>query len=392
MTGALFVVQAAIDIAVAAGLARAAGAKGRIRYVVAALVAGFGVVLAWSLPLFAGVLCLGIVVRLLDAFAWLLAVVVVASVAALVVWLLIYRWAALRQAAGLSRGRAAACLVGVACALLLVGTARSLAIARYRIPSGAMAPTLRVGDHVVVNRLAYGIRSPLGDGFLVGYGTPARGEVVVFADPRGSGDDFVKRVVAVAGDRLRVGEDGALRINGREVGRCSLGTVRAPVRDDPSSPRETFDVFVERLGGVRYATRQIHDSDAPPAGIGSARRPGRDLGGGIVLVSGNARPGRPFPRGGAPDADDGFVVPPGHVFVLGDNRDNSNDSRFWGALPVDRVKGRVWFLLGSDDPGTPAWERVGVVVHDDVSVGGREPAEAERRCLEGLVRAGPDAP
>jgi signal peptidase I len=274
-------------------------------------------------------------------------------------------------------------------AVLAAFVLRESVVEAFKIPSGSMLPTLEVGDHIFVNKLSYGVRFPFSDWIPLRYDSPHRGDVIVFSDPRGGGDDFIKRVVAVSGDRLRVDKRGVLWINGREVGRCPLGTIRAPVRDDPAGPRETFDVFVERLGGVRYAIRQIHDPDTPQPGTGGSRRPPRDLGGGLLLVYGNDRPGRPFPQ--SRPGEDEYVVPAGRVFVMGDNRDNSNDSRFWGTVPLEHIKGKAVFIWWSNAYRSVDLGRVGIGIHGRIDPEGLDPGRL-RGCLDELGRPDPGAP
>jgi signal peptidase I len=181
------------------------------------------------------------------------------------------------------------------------------------IPSGSMLPTLQIGDYVVVEKWAYGARLPFTASAQATWASPRRGDVVVFLNPSGgaSADDLIKRVVAVGGDRVEI-RDGHLVLNGKPVerealaGPCSYmdkkgergGWTEAPCTD-----------FVERLDGHAYHTHCT---------------PGRACG--DVPVQ---------------------VVPAGHVFLAGDHRDHSADSRVFGPVPVDRVKGRAWVALVS---------------------------------------------
>jgi signal peptidase I len=278
-------------------------------------------------------------------------------------------------------------------AVLAAFVLRESVVEAFKIPSGSMLPTLEVGDHIFVNKLEYGVRFPFTDWLPLSYGSPARGDVVVFAEPHKGGDDFIKRVVAVAGDRVEVEPDGTLRINGRTVRRCSLGTIRAPIRDDPRSQKASFDLFVERLGGVQHVIRQLHDPPRSPAPTAPGRSNYRDLGGGLLLVTGGDMPGRPYPRRGSPEAaQGGFIVPPDRVFVMGDNRDNSNDSRFWGTVPLGRIKGKAKFIWWSNADRSVETERIGISIHDDVQIDGRRLTDEQRRCLADLSQTEPGAP
>jgi signal peptidase I len=277
-------------------------------------------------------------------------------------------------------------------AVLAAFVLRESVVEAFKIPSGSMLPTLEVGDHIFVNKLEYGVRFPFTDWMPLRYRAPSRGDVVVFAEPNKGGEDFIKRVVAVEGDRIEVEPDGTLRINGRTVRRCSLGTVQAPIRDDPRSSKASFDLFVERLGDVRYAIRQLHDSPRSPSSAG-ARSGYRDLGGGLLLVTGGDLPGRPYPRRGSDDArNGGFVVPSGSVFVMGDNRDNSNDSRFWGTVPVGRIKGKALFIWWSNADRSVEADRIGIAIHDDLQIDSSRLTPEQRACLAELAQAEAGAP
>jgi signal peptidase I len=213
--------------------------------------------------------------------------------------------------------------LGIAC-LLAVLLVRHSVVEAFRIPGGSMAPTLVAGDHVFVNKWVYGLRVC---GHLLAHGrAPARGEVIVFRYPADPDKDFIKRIVGVAGDRVEL-KAGALVINGRPVDRqavaggCSFhdsdgetGQLRPPI---------TMTCFTEQLGAERYRVAYKDDGslfrDFPADG-----------------------PHTRCPASMDPDCR----VPADHVFVLGDNRDNSYDSRFWGSVPNDHIKGRligVWF-------------------------------------------------
>jgi signal peptidase I len=276
-------------------------------------------------------------------------------------------------------------------AVLAAFVLRESVVEAFKIPSGSMLPTLEVGDHIFVNKLEYGVRFPFTDWLPLEFGAPARGDVVVFAEPSQGPDAFIKRVVAVAGDRVEVEADGTLRINGQTVRRCPLGAIRAPQGDDPRSNKATFDLFVERLGDVQYTVRQIHD---PGVGPSAGSRSGvRDVGGGLLLVTGGDLHSRPYPRRGTPDADrGGFIVPPDHVFVMGDNRDNSNDSRFWGPVPFAHIKGKALFIWWSNARRTVEADRIGISIHDAVQVDPARLTPEQAQCLEELARPVPDAP
>ena len=190
------------------------------------------------------------------------------------------------------------------------------------IPSGSMIPTLEIGDYVVVEKWAYGARLPFTPTAQFLWSTPRRGDIVVLLAPPGNprDDDLIKRVVAVAGDTVEI-RDGALVLNGKPQPRVAVGG-ECSYWDKPeggSWSREPCTDFIEELGGHRYHTY--------------------------------CTPGRPC--GDVPPE----TVPPGTVWLAGDHRDHSADSRVFGPVPVGRIKGRAWGALASWGPSGPRWNR-----------------------------------
>ncbi len=199
---------------------------------------------------------------------------------------------------------------------------RSFVAEAYSIPSGSMIPTLQVGDRIFVNKFVYGLRVPL-VGWKLGAQSPSRGEVVVFVHPK-EGIDLIKRVVAVAGDTVAL-RDGVVWVNGQAVAHHH---VTADCRYTDYD--ETNDQWLER------ACDQWQESD------GSATF--------TTLSDPTRRPSTMAP----------VKVPAGSIFVLGDNRDNSNDSRYWGFVPINLVKGRAMFVWwSSGGPDGVRWSRFG---------------------------------
>lgn len=195
---------------------------------------------------------------------------------------------------------------------------RSFVFEPFNIPSGSMIPTLRIGDMILVQKFSYGIRLPIVHTKILETGSPKRGDVAVFRYPKDPSQDYIKRIVALPGDEVRY-ENKVLSINGVPVPKQPAGAFMDATLVRP------IDRFEEQLGDKRYYT--LVD---------------RDIGDGFLLAE-----AFPF-RDQCQRTLTGMVcrVPPGHFFGVGDNRDNSADSRVWGFIPERNLAGRavlVWF-------------------------------------------------
>jgi signal peptidase I len=192
------------------------------------------------------------------------------------------------------REYAEALLVALALALFI----RTFFVQAFKIPSGSMLETLQIGDHLLVNKLLYGLRIPVYGTRLFSYFGPERGDIIVFVYPDDREKDFIKRVVGIPGDEIEIRNKKLFR-NGEPVG------------EEPYA---------------RYSE--------PP-------EPGRRDNFGPV------------------------TVPEGQVFVMGDNRDHSFDSRFWGFVPYEDIKGKAFVIYWSWDGGDSwvRWARLGKLVH-----------------------------
>jgi signal peptidase I len=188
---------------------------------------------------------------------------------------------------------------------VIVLVVRSFIVEPFTIPSGSMLPTLKVHDFILVNRFAYGLRLPVTNTRIIPVSEPERGDVMVFRFPRDRSLNFIKRVVGLPGDRVAVRSD-RVYINGEQV--------PVDLRSEQITGRVQEKVFVEQLGDKAHLMRQ----EAPI----------------------NPYTGKPVPRG----KDGEWQVPQGHYFVMGDNRDNSNDSRFWGFVPDELVLGKAFLI------------------------------------------------
>jgi signal peptidase I len=223
--------------------------------------------------------------------------------------------------------------------LLAVFLLRSFIAEPFRIPSSSMRPTLVVGDYILVNKFSYGIRLPIVERKIVDIADPQRGDVVVFRYPVNPSQDFIKRVVGVGGDTIEY-RDKQLTVNG----------IPLPQRSDGS---------YSYLEGLRFETT---DRRVETAGGGDAARSY------TIAAQPQAAPVypanvRPFPgRENCEYNERGFRcrVPAGHYFMMGDNRDASDDSRYWGFVPDDHIRGRAFFIwFNWDDIVGLSFQRVG---------------------------------
>jgi signal peptidase I len=200
--------------------------------------------------------------------------------------------------------------------LLVVFVLRSFVVEPFRIPSGSMIPTLHVGDLILVNKFTYGLRLPVFDVELVPNQRPARGDVVVFRYPPQPSLDYIKRVVGVPGDTVTY-RNKSLTVNGQPVAKTAQGQYL-----DKGNMRYS-NLFVEQLGGVSHQV--LNDADRPAFLAGVDRFPQRDQC--QYFVDGVS-----------------CKVPVDRYFVMGDNRDNSLDSRYWGFVPRDHLVGKAFFI------------------------------------------------
>ena len=197
--------------------------------------------------------------------------------------------------------------------LLLVLVIRSFIFEPFRIPSGSMMPTLLQGDYIFVKKFAYGLRLPVIEKKVFETGEPERGDVVVFRLPTEPNVNYIKRVVGLPGDEI-VYERHRMTVNGEPI---------AVVRDTDNATRGAR--YIEQLGDREHAI--------------------------LVTDPNNAI------------RDGTYVVPNGHYFMMGDNRDNSRDSRFIGPIPETHLVGeavRIWMHM--DGLEWPKWDRVGTKI------------------------------
>lgn len=211
---------------------------------------------------------------------------------------------------------------------------RAFIIEAFKIPSGSMIPTLSVGDHIFVNKFVYGLRIPFSKKYIVKFGEPKRGDVIVFICPVEEGKDFIKRVIGLPGDKIHISNT-SVEVNGEVLeheevtvskddnDKRLLDVKGSDIKEIPFVPDYmNFNFYEEEVGDVEHLVQYEKD----------VFRNSYDV-----------------------------EVPPGHYFVMGDNRDNSADSREWGFVPDGNVKGKamfVWLSLDKDQGGI-RWHEFG---------------------------------
>jgi signal peptidase I len=205
--------------------------------------------------------------------------------------------------------------------ILAVLMLRSFLVEPFRIPSGSMMPTLLVGDFILVNKFTYGIRLPVLNTKIIEIDEPERGDVVVFRYPKDPSVDYIKRVVGLPGDTVRYANK-VVYVNGKPAGQVPAG------------------VYLGKGSGVSMS------------GASKRREQLGDLQHDILVM----------PR--TPGIEGEYVVGKGEYFVMGDNRDNSNDSRYWGTVPEGNLVGkafRIWMNWDGANGGVD-WDRIGMKI------------------------------
>ena len=203
--------------------------------------------------------------------------------------------------------------------ILVVFLLRSFIVEPFRIPSGSMLPNLHIGDFILVNKFNYGIRLPVINKKVIDTSAPERGDVMVFRFPHDPSINFIKRVIGLPGDKIEY-KDKNLYLNGEQV------------KTEPMGEFDFQEVSQNKYVGKRYL--ETLDSNMHE-----------------IIVDPNKR-----------TTETSYAVPEGHYFVMGDNRDHSNDSRYWGFVPEKNIIGRaffIWFSWDLEGSGDLAWERIG---------------------------------
>ncbi|MFZ4834183.1 signal peptidase I [Rouxiella sp. Mn2063] len=248
--------------------------------------------------------------------------------------------------------------------LLVVLVVRSFIYEPFQIPSGSMMPTLLIGDFIVVEKYAYGLKDPITSTTLIKTGEPKRGDVVVFKYPLNPSVDYIKRLVGLPGDRVTY-DPSTKEVTVQPA--CSTGqacTTALPVTYSAPAPSDLVQTFGQANGSE--ASSGFFDIPAsqpvPQDGVRLINRKETlgDVTHNILIVPGaRDQIGAYYQQPGQPLAT--WVVPAGHYFMMGDNRDNSADSRYWGFVPEKNLVGRatgIWMSFKKQEGEWPTGVRL----------------------------------
>jgi signal peptidase I len=206
--------------------------------------------------------------------------------------------------------------------LFVILLIRSFLVEPFTIPSASMVPSLLIGDFILVNKFAYGLRLPVANTKILDVGEPERGDVIVFRYPLNEKQNYVKRLIGLPGDEIRYDQH-MIYVNGEPAAQRSVGRY---VGQGSNAESTGSELLIEDLGEVEHQ---------------------------ILTISARDR------------SRNSWVVPEGQYFVMGDNRDNSQDSRSWGMVPEQNLVGRAFFVWMHWDwklPGFVSWRRIGTTV------------------------------
>jgi len=202
---------------------------------------------------------------------------------------------------------------------------RQFVVEAFKIPSGSMIPTLLIGDHLLVNKFIYGPRIPFTDTRIFTWEQPKRGDIIVFKYPENESKDFIKRVIGLPGDKIEI-KNGILYVNDQPVEVKELGVYDGG--DQRASPPyyQKPRLLQEQLGTVSHQILYLRDQSGYNFGP--------------------------------------ILVPKDSVFAMGDNRDNSQDSRVWGFVKENKILGRALIIYWSWDGHDRwvRWERIGSLI------------------------------
>ncbi len=216
--------------------------------------------------------------------------------------------------------------------ILAVLLIRSFVVEPFHIPSGSLTPSVLIGDFVVTEKYAYGLRLPIIHDKILSTGEPRRGDIFVFRWPVNPSIDFIKRVVGVPGDRITYTCTNQLFINGKQVKRKYLGIYQGHGNDRKFVGWQLWMEYLPRKDGSIVKHK--------------------------ILIAPERRLGQPY-------CNRTWVVPPHEYFAMGDNRDDSEDSRYWGFVPEKNLVGqaRVVFFNFQGWDHAPLWGRIGKLLN-----------------------------
>ncbi|MFU8925481.1 signal peptidase I [Acinetobacter puyangensis] len=230
--------------------------------------------------------------------------------------------------------------------LAVVLVVRSFFYEPFNIPSESMNPTLETGDFILVNKYAFGVRLPLINTKIIDSGEPQHGDVAVFRFPKNPSISFIKRIIGLPGDHI-VFQNGELYVNGKIQPHQVGNEVPLPVKyRDQNGQEQTIPVqatqWVVNLGEHRFISQYIKTEQQNP----TAQQFLKNYEAGIPLSLQQSWE---------------VTVPQGQYFAMGDNRDQSDDSRFWGFVPEENLTGKAMFIWMHKKPGLnlPSFERNG---------------------------------
>ena len=185
--------------------------------------------------------------------------------------------------------------------VLIVLLLRSFLVEPFRIPSGSMMPTLLIGDFILVNKFAYGVRLPVLNTKVIDVSEPERGDVVVFRYPKNPAVDYIKRVIGLPGDKITY-KAKKVYINDKLMPQTRVATYEGLGQGQSMSGATHLTEDLETVNHNILVRQEPHSNESV------------------------------------------YIVPKGHYFVMGDNRDNSNDSRYWGTVPEENLVGKAFFV------------------------------------------------
>ena len=232
--------------------------------------------------------------------------------------------------------------------LAVVLVLRSFFFEPFNIPSDSMVPTLETGDYILVNKFQYGVRLPIVNTKVIDVGEPQRGDVAVFKYPENPKISYIKRIIGLPGDHIEF-DRGQLMINGQKV--QQVPTEFSREKDILDTPKSIY--YTETMGTHQHLVRLLEGQNTLVSAFNYAQSK-KDL---PYVATANDR----FVKSNGQSWE--VTVPQGHYFAMGDNRDQSADSRFWGFVPEQNLTGHAFYIWMHKEPGLhlPSFSRNGSI-------------------------------